>query len=55
MANKCEICGEKIEETFLGKPKGSVIKVKKNNKNELRYVCDSCQKKYGNKIKDELK
>ncbi|MFA5993095.1 MAG: hypothetical protein WC796_05300 [Candidatus Pacearchaeota archaeon] len=55
MADRCDICGDKIEETFLGKPKGSIIKVKTGNKNELKHVCDSCQKKYGDKVKDELK
>ena len=39
---KCDICNNKIEETFLEKIKGIYIKV--NSK--LKYVCDSCQRKY---------
>ena len=38
MADKCKICGEKIEVTFLGKIKGTYIKKK--------AVCQDCQKKY---------
>ena len=41
---KCDICKEKIEETFLNKIKGTRIGKK--------FVCDSCQKKY--KSKEEL-
>ena len=44
MAEKCKICGNKIEVTFLGKIKGTYIKKK--------AVCQDCQKKYG---MDELK
>ncbi|HRZ85567.1 MAG TPA: hypothetical protein P5277_02190 [Candidatus Paceibacterota bacterium] len=54
MTNKCDLCGEKIEETFLGKLNGSIVKIKKENKNEKCYVCDSCQKKHGTSIKKEL-
>ena len=45
MSEKCESCGEKIEETFLGKLKGTVVKVKKGEKNEKKYLCSGCQKK----------
>lgn len=55
MADKCALCGEKIKETFLGKINGTIVKIKKDNKNELKYVCDKCQKEYGDKIKNELK
>ncbi len=44
MAEKCEVCSEKIEETFLGKLKGTVVKVKAGKKNELHYLCSECQK-----------
>jgi len=37
---KCDICGEKIEETFLKKPAGTYIKDKKGKK---RTVCSKCQ------------
>jgi len=44
MADKCDICKEKIETTFLGKIKGTYFGKK--------AICDSCQKKY--KTKEEL-
>ncbi|GEM_PF-2010546 len=48
MSEKCVLCGEKIEETFLGKLDGVRIKIKdeKKNKNELYAVCPDCQKKF---------
>ena len=48
MSEKCALCGEKIEETFLGKLSGARIKIKdeKKNKNELYAVCPHCQKKF---------
>ena len=48
---KCDICNNKIEETFLEKIKGIYVKV--NHK--IKYVCDSCQKKYPiNELKEKL-
>ena len=38
MAEKCVICGSKIEVTFLKKIKGTYVKGKP--------VCDKCQSKY---------
>jgi len=43
---KCEICKQKIEETFLGKFNGSYVKDEKGKKH---LICDSCQKKYRTK------
>lgn len=37
---KCEICKEKIEETFLDKIKGTYFKKGK----KLKPVCQTCQK-----------
>lgn len=53
MANKCDICGEKIEETFLKKIIGIAIRVNGKDK----YVCSSCQKqlKTKEKILEKLK
>ncbi len=45
---KCKICDNKIEETFLEKIKGTVVKIKKGDSNELCYVCPECQKKHKN-------
>lgn len=38
---KCEICKEKIEEIFLGKIIGTVIK---DDKGKKHHVCSNCQK-----------
>jgi len=54
MAEKCSICGKKIEETFLGKLEGTIIKIKEGDKNKLHYVCPECQKKHKDKLKEEL-
>jgi len=47
MANKCDICGNKIKTTFLSKLIGTKIGKK--------YVCSDCQSKYKNDLKKELK
>jgi len=49
---KCDLCKEKIEETFLEKFKGTYIgRYKKKN-----IVCNNCQKKYSvEEIKGKLK
>jgi len=46
---KCEICGSKIKETFLGKILGTYIYDEKGKKH---VVCYECQKKF--KTKKEL-
>lgn len=43
---KCEICKKKIEETFLKKIVGTVIKDKKGKKH---FICSDCQKKHNKK------
>ncbi len=40
MAIKCDICGDKIQTTFLGKVIGTKIGKK--------HVCNICQSKYKN-------
>ena len=48
---KCDLCGNKIEETFLEKIKGIYVKI--NHKNKL--ICSNCQKKYSiQEIKEKL-
>ena len=42
---KCVICKEEIEPNFLNKIKGTYYKVKKNDKIELKPVCNECQSK----------
>ena len=46
MAKKCVICNEEVKEEY-GKLKGTLVKVKENNKNQLIYVCSTCQKQDG--------
>ena len=51
---RCALCGEKIEETFLGKLKGTYMRIKEKNKNKLVEVCAECQSKHDDKIKEKL-
>ncbi|MDI6737974.1 MAG: hypothetical protein QME12_05680 [Nanoarchaeota archaeon] len=48
MALKCAICGEKIEANFLEKIFGTYVGRGKRKK----AVCNNCQKKYGDKVKE---
>ena len=48
---KCDLCNNKIEETFLEKIKGIYVKVNGKVKN----ICNNCQKKYSvSEIKEKL-
>ena len=47
---KCTICGNKLQELFLEKIKGTIIK--KPGKSKQYTVCFECQKKF--KTKEEL-
>jgi hypothetical protein len=51
---KCEICGKKIDVTFLDKIIGTYIK---DHKGKKHAICFECQKTIGNKlaILDRLK
>jgi uncharacterized protein with PIN domain len=53
--SKCDLCGADIEETFLEKSKGAIIKINKDGKNKIYYICPNCQRQFGNKLKEELK
>ncbi len=55
MAEKCILCNEKIEETFMGKLKGTLVKIKKGEKNQSYYVCSSCQKKFPSTVEEVMK
>lgn len=46
---KCDVCGKKIETTFLNKLVGTVMR---NNKGKKKNVCSECQKQNS---KEELK
>jgi DNA-directed RNA polymerase subunit RPC12/RpoP len=45
---KCDICGKKVEETFLRKPLGTYVKDAKGKKH---IVCRNCQIALGNEKK----
>ncbi len=51
---KCELCGKNIEETFLGKLRGALIKVNEKGKNRIYAVCCDCQKQFKSKVNEEL-
>jgi len=51
MANKCEICKNKVGETFLNKVLGTYTK---DSKGKMHLVCFECQKKFPKK-EDVLK
>jgi len=51
---KCAICGKEIEEIFLGKIKGTIVKIRKGEKNVEYPVCDNCQKEYKDKLKEKI-
>jgi len=44
----CDICGKKMELTFLNKPIGTTMRDAKKKK---RMICNECQKRY---TKEEL-
>jgi len=50
MSLKCEICKEKIDTIFLDKIMGTYI----GSGKKRVTVCNACQKKYGDKIKEML-
>jgi hypothetical protein len=54
MSEKCDLCGRKLEETFLTKFSGTIVKIKKGDKNKTCYACPDCQRQHGNKLKEEL-
>jgi len=53
-SEKCDLCGRKLEETFLTKFKGTIVKIKKGEKNKICYACPDCQKQHGSKLKEEI-
>jgi hypothetical protein len=55
MANKkCEICKEDIILGFMDKPRGTIVKVKDDEKNNFIHICRDCQKKFGDGLMAEL-
>ena len=48
---KCDICDKKIQETFLKKILGTVVK---NEKGKKHYICQECQSNLKNDKKEIL-
>ncbi|MFH1916587.1 MAG: hypothetical protein ABIJ21_04945 [Nanoarchaeota archaeon] len=49
---KCELCSQKVEETFLKKPLGTYWK---DSKSKKKMVCQRCQKAHSpEEIKTKL-
>jgi endogenous inhibitor of DNA gyrase (YacG/DUF329 family) len=46
MSLKCDICGKKVEETFLKKVLGTYVKDQKGKKH---LICPECQNKFPKK------
>ena len=55
MAEKCFLCEGKIDKTFLDKIKGTIVKIKNQDKNEHFCICIDCQKKHKDKLKEQVK
>ena len=51
---KCDLCSAELEENFLEKAKGTQVKINKDGKNKIYYICPNCQRQFGNKLKEEL-
>ena len=51
---KCHLCKEELELNSINKLNGTLIKIKKDGKNEPVYICPTCQKKHKNKLKEEI-
>ena len=49
---KCEICKQSVEETFMKKIVGTVVKDENGKKH---YICNNCQNKFKNDKKEILK
>ena len=48
---KCDLCGNKVEETFLKKILGTYVKDAKGKKH---IACQQCQIKFGANLKKEF-
>ncbi len=54
MSDKCLLCSEIIEKDIFGKLNGTIIKLKKNTRDRIGYVCSSCQKEHKNKLNEVI-
>ncbi|MCK5321359.1 hypothetical protein KAJ38_02165 [Candidatus Pacearchaeota archaeon] len=54
MVQKCILCKEDIETTFLEKLCGTVVKVGEGESSKKHYVCSVCQKEHGENLKEKI-
>jgi len=54
MKEKCCLCGEKINETFLNKIDGTIVKTGEGETSKKFYVCSTCQKELKEKLKEKV-
>lgn len=47
---KCAICGKELQNTFLGKMRGNIVK----SAGKTNYVCNECFKENQNNIKQKV-
>ena len=55
MTEKCELCKEEIKTTFLDKIEGTIIKTGEGETSKKHFICSTCQKEHGDKLKEKLK
>lgn len=48
----CELCKQKVAETFLKKVIGTYVK---DGKGKRRIVCQACQKRLGTQVNEQFK
>jgi hypothetical protein len=51
---KCRICSEDIVTGFMDKILGTTVEVKESGKRHVYYVCSSCQKEKGDRLKEAI-
>ncbi len=54
MVQKCELCKEKINTTFLDKLIGTVVKTGEGETSKKHYICSICQKEYKKDLKEKI-
>jgi len=54
MSEKCAICKEEIETTFLDKINGTIIRLGSGESSKKVYVCFRCQKEHKEHLKEKI-
>ena len=47
---KCDLCGDEVGESFLGKINGAYVKID----GKMKAVCNGCQRKYKDKLNEQF-